>query len=168
MKQLSVFVAMCLLVMLSSCGGFMSGGGGGAARKKRENTQYKIYFEDVKYEAALEMAVKEQKPVFLDFYTDWCAPCKWLEKDAFETEMAAKYFNKNLVSIKINGEKGEGVDLVQRFAIKAYPTMIFVHPTGRELHRFMGLTSARGLVSEAKKAVQVIEKENKAKSKSKK
>lgn len=162
MKKQIVYLGLMSLFLFYSCG-FSVGGGGRGSSKKRANTKYKIYFEQAKYEKVLSLATEEQKPIFLDFYTDWCAPCRWLEKDAFENESAARYFNKNLVSLKINAEKGEGVELAQQFKVRAFPTLIYLKPNGQEISRHVGLTSANHIISMAKKSVKVIDDINKAK-----
>ena len=38
----------------------------------------------VKYEnQSIESLLSENKPVFIDFYADWCAPCKQLDRETF-------------------------------------------------------------------------------------
>ena len=161
MKNYQVITILVTIIIFSSCG-YSGGIGGVSSSKQRELSKSKIYFEDAKMEKIQNLAVEEIKPIFIDFYTDWCAPCKWLEKDAFETETAANYFNKNLVNKKVNAEKGEGIELAQQHNVKAYPTMIFLRPNGQEISRHVGTTTASSLVSMAKKAVQLLENEKKA------
>ncbi len=161
MKFHQIIISLVTIIILSSCG-YSGAIGGNSSSKKRASSTSKIYFEDTKMEKIQGLAVEEVKPIFIDFYTDWCAPCKWLEKDAFETELAASYFNKNLVNKKVNAEKGEGIELAQQHSVRAYPTMIFLRPNGQEISRHVGMTTASNLVSMAKKAVQLLEAERKA------
>ena len=167
MRFYSLLLVLVTILLFSACGGSSFIGTGGSSSKERESSTASIYFEDAKWEQIQGMATKELKPIFLDFYTDWCAPCRWLEQDAFQTEIAARYFNKNLVSKKVNAEKGEGIDLAQEHHIKAYPTVIFLRPNGTELSRHVGMTSASNLVYMAKKAVQQLEVERLAAEKKK-
>ncbi len=150
---------MMAFLIFQSCGGGYLGSG---SSKNRESSTSAIYFEEVKYEKVMAMALEEQKPVFIDFYTDWCAPCKWMEKDAFQNESAAKYFNKNVISIKLNAEEGEGVKLAQQFNIKAVPTLIYLKPDGQEISRHIGQASAANIISMAKKAVKLLKDEREA------
>lgn len=159
MKNYILFLALISITSFFSCGygSFSGGGGGGSAAKKREAATMSIYFEDVKFEKIKGMAEAEQKPIFIDFYTDWCAPCRWMDKDAFHNDEAARYFNKNLVNLKVNAEKGEGVELKQLYDIKAYPTVIYLKPDGTELARYVGMTTASNIIQIARKAVQEVD-----------
>jgi thiol:disulfide interchange protein len=160
MKFYQVVASLVTIIYLSGC--IPSGEMGDYSSRKRETSTSKIYFEDTKMDKIKEVATGELKPIFLDFYTDWCAPCRWLEKDVFEEETTAKYFNANLINKKVNAEKGEGVELAQQHAIKAYPTMIFLHPNGSEISRHVGMITASDLIAMAKKAVELLEAEKKA------
>jgi thiol:disulfide interchange protein len=161
MKFHQIITSLVTIIILSSCG-YSGAIGGNSSSKRRTASTSKIYFESTKMEKVQTLAIEEIKPIFIDFYTDWCAPCKWLERDAFETEAAASYFNKNLVNIKINAEKGEGIELAQKHSVRAYPTIIFLRPNGQEISRHVGMTTASSLVSMAKKAVLVMANEKKA------
>ena len=68
-------------------------------------------FRTITYKQALEAAKTENKLVFMDFYTDWCGPCKLMTREVFPTKTVGDYFNEKFVSIKVNAEKGEGIAL---------------------------------------------------------
>ncbi|HEU0136308.1 MAG TPA: thioredoxin family protein, partial [Flavobacterium sp.] len=40
---------------------------------------------------ALAAQKKVAKPIFMDVYTDWCGPCKMLDKNTFNNPEFAKY-----------------------------------------------------------------------------
>ncbi|TRZ45075.1 thioredoxin family protein [Robertkochia solimangrovi] len=88
-----------------------------------------IEFEHISLEDALQMAAKEEKLVFIDFYTEWCAPCKVMTKNIFPLESVGNYFNKNFISIKLDAEK-EGKGAAGKYNISAYPTFLFLNPKG--------------------------------------
>lgn len=83
-------------------------------------------FREISYNDAIAAAKAEGKLVFMDFYTDWCGPCKKMARDVFPQEQLGKYMNEHFVSIKINAEKGEGVELAKTYKITAYPTFIVI------------------------------------------
>jgi thiol-disulfide isomerase/thioredoxin len=97
-----------------------------------------IQFEAGTWAEVLAKAKSENKYVFLDAYTTWCGPCKWMDKNVFPTVEAGEYFNKNFVNAKIDMEKGEGIDIAKKYNIQAYPTYLFVDGNGDLIHRIVG------------------------------
>lgn len=86
----------------------------------------------------LDQAKEESKLVFVDFYTDWCLPCRLMEKDVFMDRELGNFFNKNFISYKVDAEKGNGVNLAQIFNVQAYPTLLFLNDKGQVLERKEG------------------------------
>ena len=88
--------------------------------------------------AALAKAKNENKVVFIDFYTTWCFPCKMMDQGAFRDWDVADYMTLNCVALKVDAEKGDGKSLSSQFNVGAYPTLVFLAPSGNELARQEG------------------------------
>jgi len=86
----------------------------------------------------LAQAKKENKLVFLDAYASWCGPCKYMQSDVFTDEAVGTYFNKNFINVKMDMEKGEGVQLSEQFGLTSYPTLYFIDGDGKLLHKRVG------------------------------
>jgi thiol:disulfide interchange protein len=84
-------------------------------------------------------AVLKDRIVFLDFYTTWCGPCKWMDNNVFnQSEVAAK-LNQNFINYKVDAEDFEGVNTALKYNVAAYPTYIFLTPEGKIIHRLEGM-----------------------------
>ena len=85
------------------------------------------------YNAALEKAKQEGKMLFVDFYVDWCGPCKRLAKDVFTLEAVGNYFNEKFVSIQIDAENPANRQVVEQNKVRSYPTLAFFDADGKLL-----------------------------------
>lgn len=92
-----------------------------------------INFRKLSFKEGLAAAAKEGKPVFVDCFTTWCGPCKWMSANIFTDDAVAKYYNENYVCLKIDMEKGEGIDIAKRYGIRAYPTLLYLDSEGEQL-----------------------------------
>lgn len=97
-----------------------------------------ISFEAKSFDDAIAQAQAEDKYIFVDGYTTWCGPCKWLSANVFPEEAVGEYYNENFVNFKIDMEKGEGPDLAKKWEIKGYPTLLYLDKNGEVIHRSMG------------------------------
>ena len=111
---------------------------------------------------ALTAQKKKAKPIFMDVYTDWCGPCKMLDKKTFHDPEVVKYINDNYYAVKFNAEsnsevnyKGKkytnpqydanrkGRNAQHEFAgllgIRAYPTMMVFDAKGAMKEPIVGL-----------------------------
>ena len=100
--------------------------------------QNSIQFEQSNWNQILEKAKKENKLVFLDAYAEWCGPCKWMAKNTFTDPKVADYYNTHFINAKIDMEKGEGVELAQKYNVRAYPSLLYISPDGSLVHRMCG------------------------------
>lgn len=101
---------------------------------------------------ALAEAKRSGKPIFVDFYTTWCGPCKALDIYTY-TDRKFIAQSKNWIMVKVDAEKNTAnVKLAQKYRIENFPSMLILRPDGREFGRLLGYYPAKMLVSKLKKA----------------
>ena len=52
-----------------------------------------VNFEHITFDEALAKAKAENKLVFMDCYTSWCGPSKYMTSNVFHQEIVGDYFN---------------------------------------------------------------------------
>ncbi|WP_341838246.1 thioredoxin family protein [Chitinophaga pollutisoli] len=111
-----------------------------------------IQFGTASWNETLAQAAKENKLVFLDCYTSWCAPCKWMDKNVFVLKDVADFYNGQFVNTKIDMEKGEGPELRKKYNVQSYPTYLFINGKGEVIHRSGSRMSAEEFLEEGRMA----------------
>lgn len=112
-----------------------------------------IEFEKGSWADVKAKAKKENKPIFVDAYTTWCGPCKWMAKNVFTEEEVGEFFKANFVSYKMDMEKGEGPEFAKTHKVMAYPTLLFFAVNGDLVHKTVGAKQVEDLISESEKAL---------------
>lgn len=105
-----------------------------------------IDFNAPSFKEAIKTAKEENKLIFVDAYTTWCGPCKWMAKNVFTEDKVGEYYNNSFVNVKIDMEKGEGPKLAKAWKITGYPTLIFIDKNGEVIHRSMGSRPAEDFI----------------------
>lgn len=101
-----------------------------------------IQFFEGTFNEALQKAGTEQKKIFVDFYTVWCGPCKMMSRDVFADPEVGKYFNERFVSYQINAEDNAYADIVKKYRIQAYPTLLILDASGNVMGQEVGAMDA--------------------------
>ncbi len=106
-----------------------------------------IKFETGSWQESLSKAQQENKFIFVDAYTTWCGPCKWMDANVFQTAEAGTFFNKSFVCVKLDMEKeGDGLSFAKTYAIRSYPSFVFFNSKGEIVHRAVGSRSAEDFI----------------------
>ena len=80
------------------------------------------------YETARARATASGRLVMIDFYTDWCVWCKRLDQGTFTDEKVIR-LAQGVLPVKVNAEK-EGRSLAREYAVRGFPTILFVDGQG--------------------------------------
>ena len=102
---------------------------------------------------ALARSKKEGKLVFIDCYTSWCGPCKYLAKEIFPQKEVGDFYNSHFINLSFDMEKGEGIKIRKKYAVQAYPTLLFLNAEGETVHVGIGAGDANMLVELGKTAL---------------
>ena len=86
-----------------------------------------------KYDAAAIAASK--KPVVIDFYADWCLPCKELDEKTFPDPAVAQELNRftRVKADLTNDQDPTTQKLTKQYAIIGVPTLVFIDSSGQEV-----------------------------------
>jgi thioredoxin-like negative regulator of GroEL len=118
------------------------------------------------FEEGLASAPRTNRPMLLDFWADWCAPCKVMDADVYtkdEVVQAAEPF----VAVRIDYDRKPA--LARRYHVSNIPTIVVTDSYGSELFRFTGYIDAAAFremlqslprdVSEFNRLTRVLERD---------
>jgi len=88
-----------------------------------KETFKKLVFD---YENNTEWKYEGDKPAILDFYADWCGPCRMLSPILAKVQ---KEYEGKIQVYKINTDKQR--ELAATFGIRSLPTIVFVPKDGK-------------------------------------
>lgn len=134
----------------------------GVAQEEKKGT----YFEHgLSWAQVKEKAQKENKYLFLDCYTTWCGPCKYMANTIFPQEKVGEFFNENFINAKVQLDKtdkdseevkswyADGEAIAKEYNVRAYPTFLIFSPDGELVHRIVGGGDADRFLAIAEKAL---------------
>jgi thioredoxin-related protein len=114
---------------------------------------------------------KKAKPIFMDVYTEWCGPCKLLDKTTFVDSEVIEKINNNYIAVKFNGEGSEEIvylgkklanpnynpsrkgrnathQLTDFLELQGYPSLFILDKSGKKEKIIVGYKTAKELLSE--------------------
>lgn len=105
-----------------------------------------VQFYEASWNDILIKADKENKLIFVDIHASWCSPCKMLKKHTFPDKEVGKFFNKNFINASFDGEEGDGIELVEKYNVQAYPTLLILDKKGNVVAQTMGFMQSDYLI----------------------
>jgi thioredoxin 1 len=87
-----------------------------------------------------ETVLKSPKPVLIDFYADWCGPCKMLSP--ILAKIAADHPEITVVKCDVDANQ----DLAMKFGVRSIPTVVAIKK-GVEVNRKVGLAGENVLLA---------------------
>jgi len=108
------------------------------------------YVKDVSDSSFEAEVIKSDLPVLVDFWAEWCAPCRMMTP--IVEAVAGKFVGKAKI-VKVNVDENQSV--TQRFGIKGIPTMI-VFKGGKEAERLVGATNEQAVARIIEEHLNVV------------
>ncbi|MEO1518508.1 MAG: thioredoxin fold domain-containing protein [Bacteroidota bacterium] len=130
----------------------------------------------VSLEEAQKLNKKNPKKLLIDVYTNWCGPCKMMDRFTFSDEKVAEYVNENFYAVKFNGESADPVtfngktyenpnfranvpanrrnaahQITGAFGIRGYPTLVIYDKNLAKVKDIVGFRKPEQLMGELTK-----------------
>jgi thiol-disulfide isomerase/thioredoxin len=113
-----------------------------------------IDFQSEDWKEASALARKENKLIFIDGYTTWCAPCKIMEEHVFTHKSCGDLYNSNFINLRMDMEKNEGPLFVARYGVGIYPIFLYLAWDGTLILKMEGYRNIEDVVSDGKRALE--------------
>jgi thiol-disulfide isomerase/thioredoxin len=114
-----------------------------AAERSRPRTDRQFPWIDGNLDRGLALAKESGRKVIVDFWATWCGPCRSLDEWIWSDAEVAARLSAGYVGVKLDADLEN--ELVKRFHVEGYPTMIVLDPSGKEIKRF-GYLSSKGML----------------------
>ncbi|MEP6556829.1 MAG: thioredoxin fold domain-containing protein [Ferruginibacter sp.] len=130
------------------------------AQDKGVHFQHELSWQQVQAKAKAE-----HKYIFMDCFTTWCGPCKFMTAQIFPQESVGDVLNKDFISIKVQLDTTandneqvkswykDGHDIAEQYKVRAYPTYLFFDPNGKLVHLAVGSSPAEDFIAKVKNAM---------------
>ncbi len=117
-----------------------------------------IEFFEGTWKEALAEAEKQEKIIFVDAYAVWCGPCKRMSKEVFTDDAVGEFYNKHFVNVKMDMERGEGLEFRKKYPVSAFPTLFYIDYTGEVVQRVRGARPVDGFIEVGRAALSKIDR----------
>jgi thioredoxin-related protein len=146
---LPLILTLSLLVSGSSCAREESEGLQAKSTSSSSQQQEQLQVKWLSFNDGLAKARSEDKPIFVEFYADWCPYCKKFQRETIGNQKVAEMLAENFAYVRFNAEdsktrvKFDGksyshVELTQAFGINSYPTLVFLDSKSKPITMLSG------------------------------
>ena len=110
-----------------------------------------VHFEhNLSWSAIQAKAKAENKYIFMDCFTTWCGPCRFMSTTIFPQQESGAYVNDKFISVAVQLDTTakdaddikvwykDGHDIAEKYGVRAYPTYLIFTPNGQVIHRMVG------------------------------
>jgi len=73
------------------------------------------------FNEAVELNAKNGKKLFVDVYTNWCGPCKWLDKNTLSHPGIQKIMDEYFIPVKFNAEGNDTISFDGKVFVNKNP-----------------------------------------------
>ena len=125
-----------------------------------------MHFEHGSTWAAIQAKAKaENKYIFMDCFTTWCGPCRYMSANVFPQENVGAYMNEKFINVKVQLDTTaadneevkswykDGHDIMKQYKVQAFPTYLYFDPNGNLVHRSVGAGPAEMFLSKSANAL---------------
>lgn len=131
------------------------------AQEKGVQFQHGLTWEQVQAKAKAD-----KKYIFMDCFTTWCGPCKYMSAQIFPQEAVADLMNTNFINVRMQLDTTDndneevkswyatGHRIAADYNVMAYPTFLIFDQDGKLVHRIVGASqSGEEFIAKAKEAM---------------
>ena len=105
------------------------------------------------------------KFIFMDCFTTWCGPCKFMSKTIFPQKAVGDVMNDNFIAVKMQLDTSAADNaevknmyatahaIARNYNVNVYPTFLFFNPNGELVHRAVGSSEAEAFIAKTKEAL---------------
>ena len=86
---------------------------------------------------AFDKAAQTEKPVLMKIGTEWCSSCKAFDKAVASNDEFRAGVGEDAILVQIDAEKGDGVQIAQRYQVSNFPTFILANAEGEVMDRWL-------------------------------
>lgn len=127
------------------------------------------------FEKAIKLAQKENKPILIDFYADWCGWCYELDEKTFNAPEVKEYLKENYILVRLNADNRfrtikfrnqlfSPQDLLRVYGITGLPAVVFLAPNGDFVYMQPGFQPKEfyaRLLKDIREAIEKVQNERK-------
>jgi thioredoxin-like negative regulator of GroEL len=112
-----------------------------ASRQEARAADGLLWYTDLKLASAA--ARDTDRPILIDFWADWCAPCLEMDRDVYTDPRVIEVLRRKVVVVRVHFDAQK--EMVRKFNVETLPDLVFANSYGTPLLYHHGYLSAGDL-----------------------